>query len=344
MMKHDSRWTLAVLGAVAPLAVAAPVGAQELNLYSSRHYDTDEALYREFEEQTGITINRIEGNADELIARIEAEGEASPADVLLTVDAGRLWRADQAGLLQPVESDVLARRIPAELRHPDGHWFGFSTRARLIYYDKATIDPELIQSYADLAREELEGEVCIRSSSNIYNLSLMASLIHHLGADAAQEWAAGVVENFARDPQGGDTDQIRAIAADACGVSLGNHYYFARLMRSEDPADQAVVDAVGWVFPNQEERGTHINISGGAVVATAPNREHAVAFLEYLASDSAQRYFANGNNEYPAVPAVEVDNPALERLGDFEADALNVAVLGENQTQAQILFDKAGWE
>lgn len=343
-MTMRSPWTFALMTAAAPLAVAVPAGAQELNLYSSRHYDTDEALYREFEEQTGITINRIEGEADELIARIEAEGANSPADVLLTVDAGRLWRADQAGLLQPVASEVLAERIPAELRHPDGHWFGFSTRARIIYYDKDEIDPALVQSYADLARDELAGEVCIRSSANIYNLSLMAALIHHLGAEAAQSWAAGVVENFARDPQGGDTDQIRAIAADACGVSLGNHYYFARLMRSDDPADQAVVEQVGWVFPDQDGRGTHVNISGGGVVANAPNRAHAVAFLEYLASDSAQRYFANGNNEFPAVATVEVDNPALNELGDFAADELNVAVLGENQTQAQILFDKAGWE
>jgi len=342
-MSHNSRWTLALLGTVAPLAVA-PAAAQELNLYSSRHYDTDERLYSQFEERTGITVNRIEGKADELIARIEAEGANSPADVLLTVDAGRLWRADQAGLFQPVDSEVLAERIPTELRHPDGHWFGFSTRARIIYYDQGEIDPELVQTYADLARPELEGEVCIRSSSNIYNLSLMASLIEHLGPEAAEEWAAGVVENFARDPQGGDTDQIRAIAAGACGVSLGNHYYFARLMRSDDPADQEVVEEVGWVFPNHDGRGTHVNISGAGMLANAPNPDAAVAFLEYLASDEAQRWLANGNNEYAVVEGVELDNPALERLGDFEADDLDVAVLGQNQTQAQILFDRAGWQ
>ncbi len=342
-MTPKRRGTLALLATAAPL-VALPAGAQELNLYSSRHYDTDERLYSQFEERTGITINRIEGKADELIARIEAEGANSPADVLLTVDAGRLWRADQAGLFQPVESDVLADRIPAELRHPDGHWYGFSTRARIIYYDKDAIDPDLIRTYADLARPELEGEVCIRSSSNIYNLSLMASLIHHLGPEAAQAWAEGVVENFARDPQGGDTDQIRAIAAGECGVSLGNHYYFARLMRSEDPADQEVVEAVGWVFPNQEGRGTHVNISGAGVLANAPNPDAAVAFLDYLASDDAQRWLANGNNEFAVVEGVELDNPALAELGDFAADDLDVAVLGRNQTQAQILFDRAGWE
>lgn len=331
--------------AVALVSIAAPAMATELNLYSSRHYDTDEALYRNFEEQTGITINRIEGNADELIARIEAEGANSPADVLLTVDAGRLWRAEQAGLFQAVESDVLEGRVPAELRHPDGLWFGFSKRARVIYYDKEVIDPALIQSYQDLTRPELEGQVCIRSSTNIYNLSLMAALIDHVGEDAAGSWAEGVVANFARDPQGNDTAQIRDVATDACGVSVGNTYYMARLMNSEAAEDQAVVERVGWVFPNQDDFGTHVNISGGGVVANAPNRDNAVRFLEYLASDEAQQYFANGNNEYAVVEGVQVDNPALDTIGrDFVADKLNVAVLGRNQTQAQIIYDQAGWE
>ena len=342
-MIRQTRFTLAALVGASPF-LAFGADAQELNLYSSRHYDTDEALYRDFEQQSGITINRIEGNADELIARIQAEGENSPADVLLTVDAGRLWRAEEAGLFQPLESDMLAERIPAEFRHPDGLWFGFSKRARIIYYDQASIDPGLIQTYQDLARPELEGQVCIRSSTNIYNLSLMASLIDHIGPEAAQAWAEGVVANFARDPQGNDTAQIRDIAAGACGVSLGNTYYFARLMNSDDPADQEVVEEVGFVFPNQDGRGTHVNISGGGVVANAPNPDAAAQFLEYLASEPAQRYFANGNNEYPVVPGIEVDNPALDAMGDFVADDLNVAVLGENQTQAQILFDQAGWE
>ncbi|MEO1090219.1 MAG: Fe(3+) ABC transporter substrate-binding protein [Pseudomonadota bacterium] len=333
------------------LATAAPVAltsvahaAGELNLYSSRHYDTDEALYAEFEEQTGITINRIEGNADELISRIETEGANSPADVLLTVDAGRLWRAEQAGLFQPVESEVLASRIPDEFRHPDGLWFGFSERARVIYYDKERIDPALLQTYEALADEALRGEVCIRPGSNIYNLSLMASLIDHVGAEAAEQWAEGVVANFAREPQGNDTAQIRAVAAGECGVSVGNTYYMARLMRSDDPADKEVVEAVGVVFPNQEDRGTHVNISGAGVLTNAPNRDAAVQFLEYLASDQAQAYFANGNNEYAVVDTVEVDNPALDTLGAFVADDLNVAVLGANQTEAQQVYDRAGWK
>ncbi len=335
---------LPMLLATTALVASAAAEAQELNLYSSRHYQTDEALYKNFEDETGITINRIEGNADELIARIEAEGANSPADVLLTVDAGRLWRAEEAGLFQPVESEVLVERIPAEYRHPDGEWFGFSKRARVIYYDKENVDPSLITSYQDLARAELEGKVCIRPGSNIYNLSLMAGLLDHVGPEAASEWAEGVVANFARPPQGNDTAQIKDVATDACDVAVGNTYYFARLMNSDDAADQAVVERVGVIFPNQDSWGTHVNISGGGVIATSPNRENAVKFLEYLASDEAQQYFANGNNEYAVVEGVEVDNPALDAIGDFKADELNVSVLGENQTQAQIVYDEAGWQ
>lgn len=324
--------------------LASTANAQELNLYSSRHYDTDDRMYERFTELTGIKINRVEGKADELIVRIEAEGENGPADVLLTVDAGRLWRAEKAGIFEPVTSEVLDARIPAEFRHPDGLWYGFSERARVIYYDRETVDPALIQTYEDLARPELDGKVCIRSSSNIYQLSLMAALIEHAGPEAAKAWAEGVSGNFARNPQGGDTDQIKAIAAGACAVSLGNTYYFARLMNSDNPEDQAVVERIGWVFPNQGDRGTHVNISGAGMVKGAPHPEAALAFLEFLASDEAQVYFANGSNEYPVVDGIEIDNPALDKMGDFEADTLNVSVLGKNQTQAQILYDEAGWE
>ncbi|MEO1016544.1 MAG: Fe(3+) ABC transporter substrate-binding protein [Pseudomonadota bacterium] len=325
------------------LTTTSIAGAAELNLYSSRHYDTDEALYSQFEEQTGITINRIEGDADELIERIRAEGEDSPADVLITVDAGRLWRADQEGLLEPVSSAALDEKIPESYRHPDGHWFGFSKRARVIYYDKEAIDPALVQTYEDLASSELEGEVCIRSSSNIYNLSLMSSLIEHHGEEGALEWAEGVTANFARQPEGNDTAQIKAVAAGECGVAVGNHYYFVRLIASEDPADQEVVEKVGYVFPNQGDRGTHINISGAGVVKGAPNHDAAVQFLEYLASDEAQQYFAAGNNEFPIVDGVEPANDHLATLGEFEEDNLNVATLGSNQPTAQIVYDKAGW-
>ncbi len=325
------------------LATSSLASAQELNLYSSRHYDTDEALYTDFEEQTGITINRIEGDGDELIERIKAEGEDSPADVLITVDAGRIWRADQEGLLEPVESELLNEKIPAAFRDPEGNWYGFSKRARLIYYNKDQVDPALVQTYEDLAGDDLEGMVCIRSSSNIYNLSLMAGLIEHHGEAAAEDWAKGVVANFAREPEGNDTAQIKAVAAGECGVAVANHYYFVRLLASNDAADQEVVEKVGYVFPNQEDRGTHVNISGAGVVKGAPNHDAAVQFLEYLASDQAQKYFAAGNNEFPIVAGVVAENEPLESLGEFKEDSLNVEVLGNNQPAAQIIYDKAGW-
>ncbi len=318
--------------------------AQErvVNIYSARHYDTDEALYDEFEAATGIKVNRLEGGSDQLIVRLRREGRFSPADILITVDAGRLWRAEQADLFQPVASESLTERIPANLRHPDNLWFGFSQRARLIFYRKGAIDPTQIQTYEDLADPELRGRVCIRSSGNIYNLSLMASLIAAKGEQAALEWAQGVVANFARRPQGGDIDQLRALGAGVCDVAVANSYYFARLMDSDASEDAAVVEAVGWVFPNQQGRGTHVNISGAGLTAHAPHRAEAIAFLEYLAGDRAQRYFAEGNHEYPAVPGVERSAP-LDRLGPFKADPLNVAELGRYQALAQRLFDRAGW-
>ncbi len=324
--------------------VAGTAAAAELNLYSSRHYDTDEALYTGFTEATGIEINRIEGDADELIERIRVEGENSPADVLITVDAGRLWRADEAGLLAPHESELLAERIPAELIGPDGKWFGFSERARVIYYNIETVDPALLQTYEALADPALQGQVCIRSSSNIYNLSLMASMIEHHGEAEAQAWAEGVVANFAREPEGNDTAQITAVAAGECGVAVGNHYYYVRLATSDDPADQEVAAKVGYVFPNQDDRGTHVNISGAGIVATAPNKDAAAQFLDYLASDEAQAYFAAGNNEFPVVEGVELGNEVLAEMVDFKADTLNVGVYGENQALAQQLYDKAGWK
>jgi len=331
-----------VLAGLLGLALSSELRAQELNLYSSRHYQTDEALYDDFTQQTGITINRIEGKGDAMIERLKNEGVNSPADVLITVDAGRLWRADQADLFQPVSSDILDQRIPGHLRHPDDHWFGFAQRARVIVYNTDTIDPAGLARYEDLAKPEWKGRVCIRSSSNIYNLSLMSSLIAAHGEAEAEAWAKGVVANFARDPQGGDTDQIRAVAAGECGIAVVNTYYFVRLMTSEKDADKAVVEKVAVIFPNQEDRGTHVNISGAGVLANAPNRKEALQFLEYLASDRAQQHFAGGNNEYPAVDSVPA-NAALQALGTFKADQINVLVYGENQPAAQRVFDRAGW-
>ena len=327
------------------LAAAIPGFSQErvVNLYSSRHYQTDEALYSNFTRKTGIRINRIEAPEDPLIERLRNEGASSPADVLVTVDAGRLWRAEQAGLFQPVQSAVLESRIPANLRHPEGLWFGFSTRARVIVTNKDAVKPGEIRSYADLANPKWKGKLCMRSSSNVYNLSLGAALIAHQGESKTEEWARGLVANFARPPRGGDTDQIRAVAAGECAVTLANTYYYARLAKSSKPDEREAAAKTAVVWPDQDGRGTHVNISGAGVVKHAPHRAEAIAFLEYLASDEAQRYFADGNNEFPAVASVKVDNPALAALGTFTPDQLNVSALGVHQPQAQKVYDRAGW-
>jgi iron(III) transport system substrate-binding protein len=333
------------LAAVAALFLALPVTAQQpvLNLYSSRHYQTDEALYSGFTRKTGIKVNRIEANEDALLERIRNEGARSPADVLVTVDAGRLWRAEQMGLFAPVNSKVLRERIPAELRHPDGLWFSFSVRARPVLYAKAAINPAEIRDYEDLANPKWKGKVCVRSSSNMYNLSLMSSMIAGVGPARAEEWARGMVANFARSPKGGDTDQIKAVAAGECQLALANTYYYVRLMKSAKPDERAVAEKVGVIFPNQSGRGTHVNVSGAGVLKHAPHREAAVKFLEYLASDEAQAYFANGNNEYPAAGRVK-DNAELASLGEFRKDTINVTLLGRNQAAAQQIYDRAGWK
>ena len=314
---------------------------KELNLYSARHYQTDEALYSEFTRQTGIKINRIEGKEDELLERIKNEGAHSPADVLLTVDASRLATAHEMGLFAPLKSKILDQRIPANLRTED--WFSFSTRARVIVYAKGSVKAEAVQNYADLARPRLKGKLCTRSGSHPYNLSLMASFIAHHGEAKAEEWARGMVANFARSPKGGDTDQIRAVAAGECEVALANTYYVARLMRSDKPDDRKVMEKVAVVWPDQQSFGTHINVSGGGMLKHAPHKDAALKFLEYLASDEAQRFFADGNNEWPVVVGVKVNNPALATLGKFKADALPVGSLAMYRSKAQVIFDRVGY-
>lgn len=317
----------------------------EVNIYSSRHYDTDLALYEDFTRQTGIKVNRIEAEAEALIERIGSEGEFSPADLLITVDAGRLWRAEEAGILAPVDSAVLAERLPANLRHPQGLWFGLSTRARIIIYNKAAGAPAGLADYADLAKPAFKGDICMRSSSSIYNISLLSSIIAHKGAAEAEGWAKGVVANFKQAPQGNDTSMIEAVAAGQCRISVVNTYYLARYAGG-DAADakgaRAIFDKVGVIFPDQSGTGTHVNVSGAGLVKSAPNRDNAVKFLEYLTSQSAQRYFADGNNEYPAVIGLK-PNAAVEALGRFRADTLSVAEIGKGQAEAVRIFDRAGW-
>ena len=329
--------------AAAAIAATSAVAEGELNLYSSRHYDTDERLYSDFTEATGITINRIEGNADELIARMEAEGANSPADILLTVDTSRLERAKGAGVLQSIDSDVLEARIPANLQDEENQWFGFSQRARIIFYDKADVaNPPM--TYVDLADPAYKGMVCHRSSSNVYSQTLLASVIENHGEDAAKGWAQGVVDNFARSPQGGDTDQLRGLVSGECDISISNTYYFARSVRKD--VDGLPADAranIGWVFPAQNGEGAHMNLSGGGVAANAPNKDNAIAFLEYLASDQAQQYFSAGNDEYPAVPGVGL-SPSVATLGLFRPDAVDLTKVAKNVPAAQKIFNEVGWE
>ncbi len=333
------------VGLLGVSALAGPAAAKDagaVNIYSSRHYDTDLALYEDFTKLTGIKVNRLEAGADALIERIRSEGEFSPADILVTVDAGRLWRAEENELFAPVKSKVLEERLPDNMRHPDGLWFGLSKRARIIIYNKAAGKPDNLSTYADLANPEHKGKVCIRSSSNIYNISLLASIIANEGTEKAENWAKGVVANFARKPQGNDTSQITAVASGECGVALVNSYYLARYAASKDPKLKKIFEAIGVIFPDQEGRGAHVNISGAGVLKHAPNRENAIKFIEYLTSQSAQRYFADGNNEYPATNDAETSK-ALKALGAFKEDAINVFELGANQTEAIQIFDRAGW-
>lgn len=325
------------------LATSLPTLAQEkvLNLYSARHYQTDEKLYENFTRQTGIKINRIDGKEDELMERIRNEGANSPADVFITVDATRLAVADSLGLFAPVKSKVLESRIPAHLRTDT--WFAFSTRARVIIYNRNAVKAEDVASYESLADPKLKGKLCSRSGAHPYNLSLVASLVAHDGEAKTEDWARGVVANFARAPKGGDTDQIKSVAAGECGVAVSNTYYLARLIRSDKTDERRMMEKVGIVWPNQAGRGAHINISGAGMVKTAKNIDAAIKFLEYLASDDAQRYFADGNNEWPVVASVVTNNPALDAMGKFKADTLPLGKVAQNVAVAQKLLDRAGY-
>ncbi|MFK7879679.1 extracellular solute-binding protein [Roseobacter sp.] len=331
---------LATTALVAAVPTAHAEG--EVNLYSSRHYDTDERLYSDFTDMTGITINRIEGKADELIARMEAEGANSPADILLTVDTSRLERAKDAGVLQSIESEILEDRIPSNLQDSDNQWFGFSQRARIIFYDKADV-AEPPMDYVSLADPKYNGMVCHRSSSNVYSQTLLASVIENHGKEAATAWAQGVVDNFARDPEGGDTDQLRGLVSGQCDISISNTYYFARALRRDVSGVTEAIDTIGWVFPAQDAEGAHMNLSGGGVAANAPNYENAVKFLEYLASDQAQQYFSAGNDEFPAVPGVPLSE-SVAKLGDFKPDGVDLSAVAKNVPEAQKIFNEVGWK
>jgi iron(III) transport system substrate-binding protein len=340
-----------ILGALACGFLAAPVlmagrlalaEDTELNIYSARHYPADEELFALFTRLSGIRVNMIQGKAEELVQRLKLEGSASPCDVLITVDAGNLWRAQAEGLYQPIKSAFLESRIPASWREPNGYWFGFSTRARVILYDKSRVKPEDLSTYEDLANPKWKGRILIRSSNNIYNQSLLASLIAANGPEAAEAWAKGLVANFARDPEGGDIDQIRALLAGEGDIAIGNTYYFARMLAGDDPALLDELKNVGIFFPNQGDRGTHVNISGAGIAAYAPHRDNAMRFLEFLAGPEAQEIFAGANFEYPVVEGTKPSD-IVSAWGPFKRDQLNVAALGEHNAQAVMIMDRAGW-
>jgi len=337
---------------MALIAAAGAATAQEqvVNLYSARHYSTDEALYSNFTKATGIKINRVDADDAGILARLKAEGTASPADVILLVDAARLYRGEVDGLFQPIQSKVLTDAIPAQYRgkaSAEGTpWFGFSTRARVVVYDKLRVKKEDVDTYEELGDPKNKGKVCLRSGSHPYNLSLFGAVTEHMGEQKAEAWLKGVVDNMARAPKGGDTDQIKAVGSGECQVAVSNSYYIARLLRSSNPEDKALMDKVGIVFPNQSSWGTHLNIAGGAVAKHAKNKANAIKFLEYLASPEAQNYFANGNNEWPTAKGVKVNNAALNAMsggGDFKAETIPLAAVGANTTKVQQMLDRVGF-
>jgi iron(III) transport system substrate-binding protein len=333
------------------LGGAAQAQEAVLNLYSARHYPTDEALYGGFTKATGIRIQRVDADDAGILARLKAEGSASPADVILLVDAARLWRAETDGLFLPVKSKALETAIPSQLRArpaADGStaWFGLSTRARVVVYDKVKVRKEDVDTYEELADPKNKGRLCIRSGSHPYNLSLFGAMVEHIGPQKTETWLKGLVDNMARSPKGGDTDQIKAVAAGECSVAVTNTYYMARLMRSNKPEDRAVAERVGVVFPNQSSWGAHLNVAGGAVARDSKNPANAIKFLEYLASPEAQNHFANGNNEWPAAQGVSFDNPALKAMsgGAFKSELIPISAVGMNQAKVQQMLDRVGFQ
>lgn len=326
----------------ASLHAAAQESGAEVNVYSARKEALIKPLFDAFTEETGIKVNLVTGKADALIKRLELEGEQTPADLLLTVDAGRLHRAKEKGLLQALHSERLEAAIPANCRDPQGFWFGLSLRARVIIHAKTAIDPARLSTYEDLADPKWKKQICVRSSTNIYNQSLVASLLAHHGKEQTERWIRGLVDNFARPPKGGDRDQIKAVAAGQCGLALVNTYYLAAMLDSDLDREREAAAQVGLFWPNQAGRGAHVNISGAGVTRAAGNPASATRLLEYLAAPPAQEWYANANHEFPVRRGVPIGS-IMRAWGDFKADPLALEKLGENNPAAVRSMDRAGW-
>ena len=334
------------------LGLMGMVSAQNvINLYSARHYPSDEALYSDFTKATGIAIQRVDADDAGILARLRTEGSASPADVILLVDAARFWKAETEGLFMPINSKILESAVPVHLRSKANDkgefaWFGMSTRARIVVYDKLKLDRQQVDTYEKLANPKLKGQLCIRSGSHPYNLSLFGAIHEHIGASATEAWLKGLVANMARSPKGGDTDQIKAVASGECAVAVTNTYYMARMLRSNNPTEKAMAESLGVVFPNQSSWGTHVNVAGAAVTRHSKNSAAAIKFLEYLVSPSAQNHFANGNNEWPVVKDLKFDNPALKSMsgGDFKSEVIPISAVGMNQIKVQQMLDRVGFK
>ena len=330
----------AILAALQP---AAGFAANEVNVYSARKEALIKPLLDRFTEQSGVTVNLVTGKADALLKRLQSEGVNSPADLLITTDAGRLHRAKAAGVTQPVRSEKLEESVPESFRDPEGHWFGLSLRARPIMYARGRVDPAELSTYEELADPKWTGRICIRSSSNIYNQSLVASMIAANGVEKTEDWAKGLVANFARPPRGGDRDQIKAVAAGVCDLAVANTYYLAGMLNSKDEVQRAAAEKVAVFWPNQQGRGVHVNVSGAVVTKAAKHRYHAVKLMEFLVSPEAQQWYAEANGEYPVLPGVPVSE-TLEAWGGFRMDSLNLSKLGELNPEAVKLMDRAGWK
>ena len=343
LSKSSSTGIAFVLMSLLLITSSIATAAEQVNVYSARKEALIKPVLDTFSQKTGIQVNLITGKADALLTRLRLEGRASPADVFITVDAGRLHRAKAAGVLQKTDSQILNTLIPANLRDVDGYWFGLSQRARPIFYAKNKVDSKELSTYEDLASKKWQGKICMRSSNSVYNQSLVASMLNATGEKATQNWLNAFVKNFVRQPAGGDTDQLKAVAAGQCEITIANTYYFGRLINSTDQNDKTVSEKLGVFWPNQTDRGAHVNVSGAGVTTHSKNTENAVKLIEFLTSPESQAWYSAVNNEYPVVPGSEISD-TLKSWGEFQQDSVDLSILGSNNRNAVKMMDRANWK